>query len=93
MEIDENCEILKDLEMMGTTQLELPSSGEDGTPDGSPEGRPNFGGLGIKPLEQLGLFMRQDEDDDDDEQRVDEDSSLKVDENGDVGDVEEGEID
>ncbi|KAG6553500.1 hypothetical protein Mapa_004412 [Marchantia paleacea] len=94
VEIDENSEILKDLEMLRTASMDhLPSSGEDSPDSDSPDGLPDFALQGGNPLERLGLFMKNDDEDEDDE---DNDASqanhhkvvLQL-----SADVEEGEID
>ncbi|XP_057996380.1 transcription factor GTE8 isoform X2 [Hevea brasiliensis] len=85
VEINENSRFLEDLEMLRTAPAEhLPSSVDETSPDHSQDG---LGGLkfrGCNPLEQLGLFMKQDDEDDEGE-------PLNV--LNPVNDVEEGEID
>ncbi|KAL3685919.1 hypothetical protein R1sor_003941 [Riccia sorocarpa] len=94
VEIDENSEILKDLEMLRTASMDhLLSSGEDSPDTDSPDGLPDFSLQGGNPLERLGLFMKNDEDDDEEEERVVlKASPHRADGEGGV-DVEEGEID
>ncbi|BBN02326.1 protein MpBromo5 [Marchantia polymorpha subsp. ruderalis] len=96
VEIDENSEILKDLEMLRSQARE--SSGDDGSPNSeSPDGMPIFALQGGNPLHQLGLFIKQDDDDEDEDYEKhsegdrQEDDEKKETENG--VDVEEGEID
>ncbi|BFI25342.1 protein MpBromo2 [Marchantia polymorpha subsp. ruderalis] len=95
VEIDENSEILKDLEMLRTASMDhLPSSGEDSPDSDSPDGLPDFALQGGNPLERLGLFMKNDDEDEDDEENND---ASQANHNKVVielsADVEEGEID
>ncbi|KAL8471103.1 hypothetical protein ACS0TY_028705 [Phlomoides rotata] len=82
VEINENSRFLEDLEMLRTEQL--PSSVDETSPDHSQDvfGSFNFGGS--NPLEQLGLYMKMD----DDEEEGEPPSTLNA-----TNDVEEGEID
>ena len=87
VEINENSRFLEDLEMLRSGPLEqLPSSVDETSPDHLQEG---FGSCfkfgGNNPLEQLGLYMKVDEEDEEGEPP----NAL-----GSVNDdVEEGEID
>eukprot|EP01018_Ginkgo_biloba_P016486 Gb_04671 [translate_table: standard] len=84
VEIDENSQILKDLEMLRYAPPEhIPSSGDETSPVHSLEGLGNFTLQGGNPLEQLGLFMKLDE----------EEEETTADCAAGNGDVEEGEID
>ncbi|CAK9273231.1 unnamed protein product [Sphagnum jensenii] len=105
VEIDESSEILKNLERLRSIPIEqlAGSAGEEGSPnDGPSDVLPTYSLQGGNPLEQLGLFMKDDEDEDD-HQGDHEDShevpmKMEVDKaegkptNMNV-DVEEGEID
>ncbi|KAL3678133.1 hypothetical protein R1sor_021089 [Riccia sorocarpa] len=95
VEIDENSEILKDLEMLRCQAVE--SSGDDGSPDSeNPDGVPVFALQGGNPLHQLGLFMKQDEEEEDEYEKHKDSDRHEDDEKKEVGngvDVEEGEID
>ncbi|PKU70494.1 Transcription factor GTE8 [Dendrobium catenatum] len=83
VEINEGNLFLKDLEMLRTAPgKHLPGSANEGIPDLSTEGIDDFKLGGSNPLEQLGLYMKAD---DDEEEECDEPSSMP--------DVEEGEID
>ncbi|XP_073099205.1 LOW QUALITY PROTEIN: transcription factor GTE10 [Elaeis guineensis] len=83
VEISNDCRILKDLEMLRTVPAEhVPSSVDETSPDLSPDGMGGFKLGGSNPLEQLGLYMKKDE-----EEEEGEPSSVPV------NDVEEGEID
>eukprot|EP01018_Ginkgo_biloba_P013705 Gb_30202 [translate_table: standard] len=85
VEIDENSQILKDLEMLRSSQLDHLSSGDETSPIHSQDGLAPFTLQGRNPLEQLGLFMKMDEEEEEEEANPD-----CV---GGNGDVEEGEID
>lgn len=64
VEIDENSDILKDLEMLRSAPSDhVPSSGDETSPTHSSDGLPAFALQGGNPLEQLGLFMKSDEED------------------------------
>ncbi|KAH9329584.1 hypothetical protein KI387_001692, partial [Taxus chinensis] len=66
VEIDENSQILKDLEMLRTSQPDhVPSSGDETSPGHSQDGLASFPLHGGNPLEQLGLFMKVDDEDED----------------------------
>lgn len=86
VEINENSRFLEDLEMLSTVPGEqLPSSADETSPDNNSLDRlGSFKLGGSNPLEQLGLFMKADEDDEEPELPMF--SSLG-------NDVEEGEID
>ncbi|GMH06826.1 hypothetical protein Nepgr_008666 [Nepenthes gracilis] len=62
VEIDENCRILEDLVML-RAEKNLASSVDERSPDQCEEGLGGFRFVGSNPLEQLGLFMKEDEDD------------------------------
>ncbi|KAG6720185.1 hypothetical protein I3842_03G046500 [Carya illinoinensis] len=82
VEINDNSRFLEDLEMLRTAPAEqLPSSADETSPDHSQDGLGGFKFGGSNPLEQLGLFMKVDE-----EEEVEPPSNP-------VNDVEEGEID
>ncbi|WOL03680.1 transcription factor GTE9 [Canna indica] len=84
VEINESSLFLKDLEILRTAPGEhLPSSVGETSPDHSPEGISGFKLGGSNPLEQLGLYMKADDEEDE-----------EVEPNGPTAnDVEEGEID
>lgn len=85
VEIDENSQILKDLEMLRTSQIDhVVSSGDETSPGHSQDGLSSFPLHGGNPLEQLGLFMKVD--DEEEEEAVAHSAPAN-------GDVEEGEID
>ncbi|XP_057982733.1 transcription factor GTE8-like isoform X2 [Malania oleifera] len=85
VEINENCQLLKDLEKLRAVPSEhLLSSVDETSLDLSQEGLGSFKFGGSNPLEQLGLFMKMDED----EEEGDPPCALDM-----VDDVEEGEID
>ncbi|XP_041007235.1 transcription factor GTE8-like [Juglans microcarpa x Juglans regia] len=82
VEINDNSLFLEDLEMLRSGPAEqLPSSVDETSPDHSQDGLGSFKFGGSNPLEQLGLFMKVDE-----EEEVEPPSNP-------VNDVEEGEID
>lgn len=77
---------LQDLEMLRTAPVEqLPSSVDETSPDHSEDGLGGFKFGGSNPLEQLGLYMKVDQDDEEEE-------GGPVVPNP-VDDIEEGEID
>ncbi|KAF2302629.1 hypothetical protein GH714_000465 [Hevea brasiliensis] len=79
VDINENCQFMEDLEMLRTAHdEELPSFMEETSPDFTLQGS-------INPLEQLGLYMKKD----DDEEEIEPPQSVSELEK----DVEEGEID
>lgn len=85
VEINENSRFLEDLEMLRTAPPEqLPSSVDETSPDHSQDGLGSFKFGGSNPLEQLGLYIKVDEE----EEEGEPPSVLKI-----VDDVEEGEID
>ncbi|KAJ9152771.1 hypothetical protein P3X46_026297 [Hevea brasiliensis] len=68
VEINENSRFLEDLEMLRTAAPEhLPSSVDETSPDHSQDGLGSFKFGGSNPLEQLGLFMKQDDDEEEGE--------------------------
>lgn len=87
VEINENSRFLEDLEMLRTVPPEqlLPSSVDETSPDHSQDAFGSFKFGGSNPLEQLGLYMKMD----DDEEEGEPPSIL----NAKTNDVEEGEID
>ncbi|KAL6960461.1 hypothetical protein U1Q18_038224 [Sarracenia purpurea var. burkii] len=85
VEINENSRFLKDLEMLRTALPEqLPSSVDETSPDHSQDGLGSFKFGGSNPLEQLGLYMKVD-----DEEEEGEPPGFPNSLNG----IEEGEID
>ncbi|KAK9052359.1 hypothetical protein SSX86_028988 [Deinandra increscens subsp. villosa] len=90
VEIDETSRFIEDLEMLRTEQL--PISADETSPDhGSLDALGSFNFGSSNPLEQLGLYMKRD-----DEHEEDDDGELEppiVQGNQDNIDVEEGEID
>ncbi|KAK4417867.1 Transcription factor GTE8 [Sesamum alatum] len=85
VEINENSRFLEDLEMLRAVAPEqLPSSVDETSPDHSPDAFGSFKLGGSNPLEQLGLYMKVDDEE--------EDADPPSIPNG-VEDVEEGEID
>ncbi|GFZ19112.1 bromodomain and extraterminal domain protein 9 [Actinidia rufa] len=85
VEINENSRFLEDLEMLSAAPPEqLPSSGDETSPDNSQDGLGSFKFGGSNPLEQLGLYMKADEE----EEEGDPPGIPNV-----VDDVEDGEID
>ncbi|PSR87504.1 Transcription factor like [Actinidia chinensis var. chinensis] len=85
VEINENSRFLEDLEMLSAAPPEqLPSSGDETSPDHSQDGLGSFKVGGSNPLEQLGLYMKADEE----EEEGDLPGIPNV-----VDDVEDGEID
>ncbi|CAL9775226.1 unnamed protein product [Musa acuminata subsp. burmannicoides] len=84
VEINESSVFLKDLEILRTAPGEhLPSSVGETSPDQSPEGISGFQLGGSNPLEQLGLYMKVDDEED---EEVEPNSAT-------ANDAEEGEID
>lgn len=85
VEINENSRFLQDLEMLRTAPIEhLPSSVDETSPDDSQDGLGGFNFGGSNPLEQLGLYMKDDEEEEEGEPPIVPNP---------VNDVEEGEID
>jgi len=71
VEIDENTQVLKDLEMLRSSQPDhIPSSGDETSPVHSQDGLAPFPLQGRNPLEQLGLFMKM-EDEEEEEATAD----------------------
>ncbi|KAK8593052.1 hypothetical protein V6N13_043333 [Hibiscus sabdariffa] len=67
IEINENARFLEDLEMLRAAPAEqLPSSVDETSPSNSQDGLGSFKFGGCNPLEQLGLFMKDDEGEEDD---------------------------
>ncbi|KAK9120009.1 hypothetical protein Scep_018102 [Stephania cephalantha] len=95
VEINENSQFLEDLEMLGAVPVEhIPSSVDETSPDHSDDGAGGFKFRGTcNPLEQLGLYMKMD----DDEEEEGEGNNVQHQENDaeehPENDVEEGEID
>lgn len=85
VEINENSRFLKDLEMLRTAPAEqLPSCVDEISPDHSQDGLGGFKFGGSNPLEQLGLYMKVDEEEEEGEPPIVPDT---------INDIEEGEID
>ncbi|XP_023636004.1 transcription factor GTE9 [Capsella rubella] len=85
VELNENAKFLKDLELLKTVNTDhLTNSIEEDGPDVSHDGLRSFSFGGSNPLEQLGLFMKQDEDE--------EEADLLTSPAPGI-DIEEGEID
>lgn len=85
VEINENSRFLKDLEMLRTAPAEqLPSFVDETSPDHSQDGLGGFKFGGSNPLEQLGLYMKVDEEEEEGEPLIVPDT---------INDIEEGEID
>ncbi|PON95301.1 Bromodomain containing protein [Trema orientale] len=85
VEINENSRFLEDLEMLRTAPAEqLPSSVDETSPDHSQDGLGGFKFGGSNALEQLGLFMKEDEDEEEGEPPCVPNT---------VDNIEEGEID
>ncbi|KAK9272958.1 hypothetical protein L1049_003338 [Liquidambar formosana] len=85
VEINENSRFLQDLEMLRVAPPEqLPSAVDETSPDHSQDGLGGFKFGGSNPLEQLGLYMKVD----DEEEEGEPPSIPNL-----VNDVEEGEID
>lgn len=62
VEINENSRFLEDLEMLRSGPAEqLPSSVDETSPEHSQDGLGSFKFGGGNPLEQLGLYMKEDE--------------------------------
>ncbi|CAH2045228.1 unnamed protein product [Thlaspi arvense] len=85
VEINENSRFLEDLEMLSSSAPEqLPSSADETSPERPLDALGSFNLRGSNPLEQLGLYMKQD--DDEEEPEAPAVPNLAT-------DVEEGEID
>lgn len=70
VEINENSRFLEDLEMLRTApteQLALASIVDETTPEDSQDGFGSFKFGSHNPLEQLGLYMKMDDDDEEPE--------------------------
>ncbi|GMJ09409.1 global transcription factor group E8 [Hibiscus trionum] len=67
IEINENARFLEDLEMLRTAPA---SSADEASPDNSQDGLDSFKFGGCNPLEQLGLFMKDDEGEEDDDDQL-----------------------
>ncbi|KAF7838199.1 transcription factor GTE10-like [Senna tora] len=88
VDINENSQFFEDLEMLRAVNDEhLPSFTEDTNPDQLENGLGSFKLQGSNPLEQLGLYMK--EDDEEEEEELPPSASGP----GPANDVEEGEID
>lgn len=86
VEINENSKFLEDLEMLTAVPSEqLHSSVDETSPDHSQDGLGTFKFGSSNPLEQLGLYMKMDDDE--------EECELATLQSDDPIDVEEGEID
>ncbi|XVF16246.1 hypothetical protein REPUB_Repub10bG0015000 [Reevesia pubescens] len=87
IEINENARFLEDLEMLRAAPVEhLPSSVDETSPDHSQDGLGSFKFGSSNPLEQLGLYMKEDEDEEEGEPQPPSVPNP-------VNEVEEGEID
>uniref|UniRef100_A0A0D6QUC0 Bromo domain-containing protein n=1 Tax=Araucaria cunninghamii TaxID=56994 RepID=A0A0D6QUC0_ARACU len=86
VEIYENTQAMNDLEMLRQASQpdHIPSSGDETSPGHSQNGLSSFPLQGRNPLEQLGLFMKRDDEE--------EEEPIAISAPGN-GDVEEGEID
>ncbi|XP_020876216.1 transcription factor GTE9 isoform X2 [Arabidopsis lyrata subsp. lyrata] len=85
VELNENAKFLKDLELLKTVDTDhLTDAIEEDGPDVSHDGLRSFSFGGSNPLEQLGLFMKQDEDDEEADPLTSPAPGI---------DIEEGEID
>lgn len=94
VEINENSRFLKDLEMLRTAPAEqLPSSVDETSPDHSQECLGGFKFGGSNPLEQLGLYMKDDEEEEDADPVSSVPPSPVSASISPVNDIEEGEID
>lgn len=86
VEINENSRFLEDLEMLSSSAPEqLPSSVDETSPERGLDPLGSFNFRGINPLEQLCLYMKQDDDEEGPEAPL---AVPKL-----ATDVEEGEID
>ncbi|KAM1058484.1 hypothetical protein ACFX1Q_024178 [Malus domestica] len=93
VEINENSRFLKDLEMLRTAPAEqLPSSVDETSPDHSQDGLGGFNFGGSNPLEQLGLYMKDDDEEEDAEPVSVPPGTVNASPSP-VNDIEEGEID
>ena len=91
VDINENSQFIEDLEMLSAAPAEhLQSFVDDATPDLSQDGLGSFKFHGsINPLEQLGLYMKMDDEEEEEEEEEAEPESVP----DVVNDAEEGEID
>lgn len=88
VDINENSQFMEDLEMLRASNDEhLPNFTEESSPEHSQNGFGSFKLQGSNPLEQLGLYMKMDEEDEEEE------SEPPQSVNKPANDVEEGEID
>ncbi|XP_038706553.1 transcription factor GTE8-like isoform X2 [Tripterygium wilfordii] len=88
VEINENCNSIEDLELLRAAPADhLPSSVDETSPEHSHDGLGAFKFGGSNPLEQLGLFMKADEEEEEEEEGEPPHVPNPV------NDVEEGEID
>ncbi|XP_022134727.1 transcription factor GTE10 isoform X2 [Momordica charantia] len=91
VDINENSQIMEDLEMLRASNDEhLPNFIEESSPEHSQNGFGSFKLQGSNPLEQLGLYMKADEEDEEDETEREPPQSVNKPLSN---DVEEGEID
>ncbi|XP_010425469.1 PREDICTED: transcription factor GTE8 [Camelina sativa] len=71
VEINENSRFLEDLEMLSSSAPEqLPSSADETSPERPLDALGSFNLRGSNPLEQLGLYMKQDDDEEEPEARA-----------------------
>ncbi|KAJ7534193.1 hypothetical protein O6H91_13G083500 [Diphasiastrum complanatum] len=91
VEFNQEIELSKDLDILGSAPEQHSSSGGEVSPASSPDGLPAFGFRSGNPLEQLGLFMKVDYEDDYEKQGDGEVADGEI--AYESGDVEEGEID
>lgn len=91
VDINENSQFMEDLELLRAAGDEhLPNfMDEAASPEHAQNGLGSFKIQGSNPLEQLGLYMKEDEDDEDEEEEGEPPQKLPEQSN----DVEEGEID
>ncbi|XP_038880278.1 transcription factor GTE10 isoform X3 [Benincasa hispida] len=88
VDINENSQFMEDLEMLRASNDEhLPNFIEESSPEHSQNGFGSFKLQGSNPLEQLGLYMKVDEEDEEEESEPPQSVSKPA------NDVEEGEID
>lgn len=91
VDINENSQFMEDLEMLRASNDEhLPNFIEESSPEHSQNGFGSFKLQGSNPLEQLGLYMKADEEDEEDETEREPPQSVNKPPSN---DVEEGEID
>ncbi|XP_011652479.1 transcription factor GTE10 isoform X1 [Cucumis sativus] len=88
VDINENSQFMEDLEMLRASNDELlPNFTEESSPEHSQNGFGSFKLQGSNPLEQLGLYMKVDEEDEEEESEPPQSVNKAA------NDVEEGEID